>query len=998
MNRNTKLIILLIVAMSIVLAGCKGKTDNTQVTDINSDEKVIDNAESKEANTNKSDKDKNGSSENLDEEGKIKEKDNLSLEESDGNGVNDKYSKYLLFINENDDNTLYSLNKETKECKQIFERSIDNSYSNELMKLDKKNYFMSNNKMYLLDGDSFKTSLVKYIEYPVKFAGDKILYCKDSNVYIQNIDDDKEILLLENKYNLNVLHEDNITYIQVDDSKEDYLRHIYKYNMETAKLDEIIKFSLHDCNYNDGIRITKNKNLYFQADSKIKKYDYETDTIVDLQKETYNKKVTEDSLYVYSPSYSFNSIYVINGNKYMKEADFQNFIPPKGVVLDDDIYLLTTKGHILSLDKKTTDIIDILYWNKESANDRYDQEKIFKLKDDKMYYEDYLMDFYTAEEKDMYKANIVDYYYMGNKEHKSECNNSYMIKAKNTYLESDINEVKDDIKEEYKEFAFSSEILAYTRKKDNHLVIIDRKFGDTLLTTDFPVINIKAYSKQVYYTRYDEQFGFYCYSKDEHKLIDKKMVLDYAVTNKNIYYSTNYPIRFYCKDKSTNKITSTNDSVQLMMSESDTLYFVENQLLYKIKDNKNKKELISVIPKGGAVSHLFMHNNQIYSGDSGSMCTRIFKFDKEYKKPDEILYEDDKALIYAVENSLYTYDKINRTIKSTVDFFYPSDSTLAITDDAVYISNDDSIVFKITLNTLEVKEFYKSIFGMGGEGDPLDMYIVNEKYCVIGNNNGVASHEGMTIIDIDTMNRKDIKTGNLIYALNNKVYYMDEDNSLKVIDLTNGFNINPKTILDSVSGYTTIYNNNIIFEKRNELIMVDNRNDNTKLICSDFSYFIGTKKDNIYYNNINGELVRLNLSSLKKDVIGDNFYDIVGISDIYGQTVVLYMDNDSNLIRVDDDKTILTSNMYVSYKTTNDTLVFTKEGQDGNQIKDIVYFYEIDTDKMYEIKLDKNKTDNGELNYFIDDEKITIKIDNKEEWSSKIDNINWSIKKEIYLD
>lgn len=999
MNRNTKVIVLLIVAMSIVLAGCKGKTDDTQVTDINSDGKVTDNAESKEADTDKSTNDKNESSENSDEDGKTNEKDNQSLEENDDNVVYDKYSKYLLFINENDDNTLYSLNKETKECKQIFDRSIDNSYSNELMKLQKKNYFMSNNKMYSLDGESFKTSLVKYIEYPVEFAGDKILYCKDGNVYIQNIDDDKEILLLENKYNLNVLHEDNITYIQVDDSEEYFIRNIYKYNVETEELDEIYKLSLHDCNHNDGIRITKNKNLYLQADSKIKKYDYKTDTIIDLQKETYNsEKVTEDSLYVYSPAYSFNSIYVINGNNYMKAADFQNSIPPKGVAIDNHIYLLTTKGHILSLDKKTTDIRDILHWNKESVNDRYDQEKIFKLKDDKMYHEDYLMDFYTAEEKDIYKANIVDYYYMGNKEHKSECNNSYMIKDKKTYLGSDINEIKNNIKEEYKEFAFSSEILAYTREKDNHLVIIDRKFGDTLITTDFPVINIKAYGKEVYYARYDDKFGFYRYSNDKHEIIDKKMVLDYAVTNKNIYYSTDYPIRFYCKDKSTNKITSTNDSVQLMMSESDTLYFVENQLLYKIKDNKNKKELISVIPKGGMVSHLFMHNNQIYSGDSGSMCTRIFKFDKEYKKPDEILYEDDNALIYVVENSLYTYDRINRIIKSNVDFFYTSDSTLAITDDAVYISNDDSIVYRITLNTLEVKEFYKSIFGMGGEGDPLDMYIVNDKYCVIGNNNEASSHEGMTIIDIDTMNRKNIKTGDLIYALNNKAYYMDEDNSLKLIDLTNGLNTIPKSILGSVSGYTATYNDNIIFENRNELIIVDNKDDDTKLICNDFSYSIGTKKGQLYYNNIDGELVRVNLSSLKKEVIGDNFYDIVSISDINGQTVVLYMDNDSNLIRVDDDKTILTSNMYVSYKTTNDTLVFTKEGQDGNQIKDIVYFYEIDTDKMYEIKLDKNKTDNGELNYFIDDEKITIKIDNKEEWSSKIDNINWSIKKEIYLD
>ncbi|GMQ59282.1 hypothetical protein AN1V17_36790 [Vallitalea sediminicola] len=110
------------------------------------------------------------------------------------------------------------------------------------------------------------------------------------------------------------------------------------------------------------------------------------------------------------------------------------------------------------------------------------------------------------------------------------------------------------------------------------------------------------------------------------------------------------------------------------------------------------------------------------------------------------------------------------------------------------------------------------------------------------------------------------------------------------------------------------------------------------------------------------------------------------------------MDNDSNLIRVDDDKTVLFRNMYFSYKTTNDTLVFTKEGQDGKQIKDTVYFYEIDTDKMYEIKLDKNDTDIGNLEYYIDDEKITIKIDNKEEWSKKIDDIEWSSEKVIYLN
>ncbi|GMQ59586.1 hypothetical protein AN1V17_39830 [Vallitalea sediminicola] len=838
---NWKLIILLTVVMSIVLTGCKSKTDITQVTGVDGDEKVATDDDSSKGNTSKSTDDNKNSNANLDEESKGN--DNETLEENDQSIVNDKYSKYLLFINEEDDNTLYSFNKETQECKQVFENKVD--YSNRLMKLQKKNYFISNNKMYALDGDSLKTSLVKYMEYPVQYAGDKILYCKDDNVYIQNIaDDDSEKLLLKNMRNLYALYEDNIIYIQVDDVEKYYLRYIYKYNIETEELDEIHQFSLHDSNYNDGIRITNSKDLYLQQDSEIKKYDYESDTIIELEEEN------DDKIYG-------------------KVADLQSKESIKGIVLDEYIYLLTSKGDILKLDKNSTDMLDILYWNNKKANKRYDQEKLIKLEDDKMYYENYLMDYNSAKEKDIDKINIINHYYIGYEEHLAKYSKPYMIKDNKTYLESDINKIKENIKEEYQEFTFSSDILAYTRKKDNHLVIIDRKTGDKLCTTDFPVINIKAYAEEVYYNRYDNQFGFYYYSKGEHELIDKNIVLDYAVTKGNIYYSTQYPIKFYSKNRSTDEITCTDDNVKLMMSESDTLYFVEGDLLYKIQDNKKNKELISVIPNGGMISYLFLHNNHIYSGDSSSICTRIFELDKEFNKPDKIIYEGKKTLIYVVEDSLYVYDKINKIIKGNVDFFYPSDSTVAFTEDAVYISNDDSIIYKIILKTLEVKEFYKSKFGLGGEGDSLDMYLVNDRYCVIGNNNEVASHEGMTIIDtVNIINRKNVESGELIYALSNKAYYMDEDNSLKAIDLTNELNITPKTIIGSVSGYTTTNNNNIIFENRNELIMVDNKDDDTTVICNDFSYFIGTKKDEIYYNNINGELVRINLSSLKKDVIG----------------------------------------------------------------------------------------------------------------------------------
>lgn len=379
--------------------------------------------------------------------------------------------------------------------------------------------------------------------------------------------------------------------------------------------------------------------------------------------------------------------------------------------------------------------------------------------------------------------------------------------------------------------------------------------------------------------------------------------------------------------------------------------------------------------------------------------TNLQTSSKQTGQPNFKIYEDNKASIYVEKDCVYVYDKVNKVTKGNIDLFFPAEDTMAITNDAVYISNNESIVYRIILNTLEIEEFYKSI-NTNGEGDSLAIYIVNEKYCVIGNNNKSASHQGMTIINTtDIKDTKDIEDGKLIYGLNNKAYCIDDDNNLQVIDLTNGLdNIAKETLVDSISGYVATQDNNIIFESKGQLIKVDNDNDNTEYICDDFDNFIEIKDDEVYYSNTDKELVRIYLSSSKKDVIGDNFYNKVNISDIKGQTVILYMDSNHDLIRIDEDSSIVTDNIHLSFKATNDILVFTKETKDGKQIKDTVYFYEIDEDKVCVIKLGKNNADISNLEYYVDDEKITIKIDNKTEWSSRIDNINWSIKKEIYLD
>lgn len=911
-KKYMKVSIILTIIISMVLISCKSKTSETKSTEQSTDGEI---------------------------KGKV-EVDNQEQAETDN-----KYSDYMLFTHKDEKYllNLYLLNKKTKECKVIDDQDVKLLNTN-IKEMEKENYFISDNNLYLLDGDTFDISLIEHFDsdentrYTIRYAGNN-LFIGNEGIYIQNLDSKDKKLLIED-FDLNkVVYRDNIVYIKVYDRGNDN-GYVYKYDIGTEELNKVYDI---DNEYKSNIEISENKDLYILEETGLSKYDFDENKIIKLKEQPYNKQNESDNriLVKFSEDPTV-SLYSISNDNYMKVTDFKSV---EDIMINDYIYILTVENNVIKLDKNSLDVIEILNWNESAINKLSDRtENSLRLEDDKMYEGNY----------SMIKSSEDSYFLDGTQKNDADYKNPYIVKDNRTYLESDINRIKEKIEEEYTEFTFSNKVIAYIRKADNHLVIMDMKNNKEIYTSDYPVSYIKAHDGEVYYTRYDDELGFYCYADGKNNLIDKTIVSDYNVTDDNIYYNTAYNSVLKCMNKSTKDIKTIDEHIDIMTDDSDVLYYIKDKLIYKVKDGQ--KDFIDNAPLGW-LTIFFYHDNNLYIGSAGAACTEIYKVDTEYNKPNNIMYEDEDTIIYPVtlsayeesSDAIYIYDKKEKDIKDVIYKFYKSNCN-AVTDDAFYISNNNSIIYKIDLKSLSVEEFYKYNHEYEPLSDPLDFYVLNKRYCVIGNNNDIeqedGKHTGITIIDLEKPeNETLIESGKLLYAMGNYVYYQEQDESLVAMDFSNGINTDKISTGAFATSYRATYDNYIIFKDNNDLFMLDNRDNTTKSICNDITH------------------------SNYEDIIAVSADDVTDIS-------VIYVDIDNNIVKVDNDKKIIAENVS-NHVCKNNIIAFTKAKEDRIKIKDTIYLYDIEKDKLSDIKLDVDSNIDY-ISFYIEDNKLVIRIINND--------------------
>lgn len=921
------------------------------------------------------------------------ESDSVEKEEHTG------YDNYLVFLNHGNNRQLflYVLNKETKECKQVFDKPIDSKI--DFSKLKKKNYFISSHSLYLLDGDTLVVSLIKDMDEQgtsYNVVKDLIIYNKDNNAYIYDINKDNEKELLFNKENISAMYKNDFVYIYAHNpNQEVYKKFYYKYSLKTGEIEEIYNGP----NNNFEMLGLINSNLYLEENYSHELYYLDNNELIQL-KEYDNSTITKDDEEFTS---STDHLYKINRDSYSISSVIKH---SEDIYIDDFMFVLTQDGNILKYNIDTLELVDILFWYKD-MNNFNKQENYIKIQDDKMAFKNMLMEYYTRNEVE--GTNIGDLYYHGFQEYKANFANPYKIKNNKTYLESEIKSILDGIGEEVKEYDFSEDRIAYVRSNDKKLVVIDRDTNDTIFITDYQVSNVKVYGDKVYYTRHDEEFGFYNYYNGESHLLDKIIVSNYCETGKNIYYNDAFLNKSWMIDKETLKKYKLNNKIDFMISEGDTLYFTEQkQLLYK-KTDKDKKKLLSVIPaEGWDTEYFFMYDNNIYVGSTAQCYTRIFKFKKEFEKPIETIYEDNKCIIFPVfltgyeecSEAVFVYDKSNQTINDIIYYYWAGNKT-EITNDAIFISDnafDFPKIHRIDLKSLETSVFYKSEYEPQGIGISLDFNIIGDDLIIIQNNSDwrTDSSTGMTLIKLSDPNvKRNIQSDKMLCKIDNCIYYKDTDASLKYIDFTNGFEANTTNLFNSVTDYIVSYDNYVILSNDRELISLNGNDNSIQHICNDFMDFVRLDDDDIYYENTNEELVKQNILSLEKKIIGQDFMSLIDIFNVDGEIVIIYNDRNNRLVRVDKDTSLLMDSRYYDYKNKNNRLLFTTETEDYKQITDVIYCYDVVEDNMIEIKNEKDMTNVDNINYFMSDDKIILEYFKK---NGEKEEVSYSFEGELLGD
>jgi hypothetical protein len=850
---------ILLITSGIFLVSCKNDDNQEATVNITEPTKLNEKNNNKEENNNNKEKNKE-----LEESNKTNKKDIDSAKQPV------KLSNENLIYTRNQ--CLFVINTETKECIKAFDKTIQSDIK--LSRLKKKNYFISEGSLYLLDGESLKVSFIKemnkqmnYITYNI--VNDFIIFSNGNKIYMYDIKKDNEKELINNKElfyiaDINpVTYNDDVVYMITHNIERESDVSYYKYSFKTNEIEEVYIRSDEDDSIYSMLGIIGEKLFLFKGYSDELYYLSNNElTQLDMIK----GKTDKDNIELLSWN---NYLYQIDNNSFYKTTVSNDVMD---MYIDDFIYVLTMEGNIIKFDNRFQKLVDILSWKNDIDKEKDDeQEKHIKIQNNKISFNDNLMRY---DQNNEYNENTRGSFYGDDfDKNKPNFTDPYIIKNNKAYLQSDINNILKFIGEEVNEYDFSSSTIAYVRSSDNHLVVLDRKTKKVLSETDYKVNNIKVYDDKVYYNRHDNKFGFYYTYNGECTLINKIIASSYCVTDKNIYYNDVFLNNNWVTSKETLKKEKLNYKIDCMASEGDTLYFTERgQLLYKKIDNDNKK-LINIIPKEW-IDIFFIYDKHIYAGGTDVCYTEIFKFDKNYIKPSKVIYEDDKCIIFPVYLSgyeecyeaVFVYDKLNQIINDIVYYYYSSNRT-EITKDAIYISDcayDFPKIHRIDLKSLKTSVFHESEFRPDGLGCSLDFKIIGEDLIVIQNNYDFTteSSTGMTLISLSNpwMKRK-IQSDKTLFWINNSIYYKDKESSLNYIDFNNGIDAKKIKVIDSFSNYITTYKNYAIFTNEKEIIKL-NINDNTiQQLCNDFQSMIKTDNAIIYYENNDKNLVELNILS-----------------------------------------------------------------------------------------------------------------------------------------
>ncbi|GKX30759.1 hypothetical protein SH1V18_32390 [Vallitalea longa] len=703
----------------------------------------------------------------------------------DKNALKDKLLKENYYLDDNKvirdngewiitsgyDDSIENINLSTGE-----KIEIDKKVRTQTQPLKKWNYIWNYKGIYLINQDGSKKMTVvdageNYINgyFPTNDKG--LVYKYRESVYFYNYVTMENKRIIEKDVNIDSTYywNNHIYVVGTYENEEDTL--IFDYDLDKDIYNSFLKeSSKHECK---GLI---NDNLYFDG----WKYNIVSHKIESSCELKYDIVEWKDKLYFKSfgegvVGNSEDSIENINfyNNNYSTHGLFWYF--------GDKLYFEDYNEYIYIVNPDNLDVVDsVKIYTKENEYDNNLGSEMYLVNNELMfskYGENYKLNRNQENKASIVKIEpFID---------SLNTERTLFLNKKNKFENMDKhNEIANIINEAYNDYDYSEKYIVYTDKK-NKVHVINRITNDNKIVGDITSDRVEINDNNIYISNKSKGIFRYNIKTDKINKIIDGYIYKYQVIGSYIYYIDDYLDRNLYKlnidDGNKTQITDDDTIVEDIFLVNDEVYYLVNKngpVLYKIVGNSS--EYIKLIDVA-SVDRIFQLNDHeicfIHEMPGDSFIIDTIPIDKG-QIPEEIIYEDDKLIIFDTYLRCYEYgdficgiyNKHNNKLEKTFRAFGLINSFAQ--DKWVYLIEDDYediVIERININSYEVEEVLR-IWGEDIIISPDNKYIVIKQYdsekCIFLNVDANQSKE----INLNSTDLKYIKDGYIYYDYEGKEF------------------------------------------------------------------------------------------------------------------------------------------------------------------------------------------------------------------------------------